>query len=51
MKQYGYVIDRLEHTVVARTTGKTTWGEAQRAAEALAKRRGLTGDRYAIKVD
>lgn len=50
-KIYGYVIDRMSDTVVGRTTGKTTWEQAHHAAEALAKRKGLTGDRYAIKVD
>ena len=51
MKYYGYIIDRLRDTVEGRTTGKTTWEEASHAAERLAKRKGLTGDRYAIKVD
>ena len=51
MKYYGYIVDRLEDdTVKARTIGYRTWEAACRAAEHLAKRKGLTGDRYAIRV-
>jgi hypothetical protein len=50
MKWYGTVVDRLEDTVMARTIGYRTFEQATHAAVALAKRKGLTGDRYAIRV-
>jgi len=49
----GVVIDRLaddDYGVVGRTRINPTWEAAQRAAEALAKRKGLTGDRYRIEM-
>jgi hypothetical protein len=46
----GIVKDRMSGDRIP-TQRNPTWESAYRAAEALAKRKGLTGDRYAIDVD
>jgi hypothetical protein len=47
----GQVIDRLaDGATVHETRTYSTWEAAQRAAEQAAKRKGLTGDRYSVRV-
>ena len=49
----GIVRDLLakHHNIVSQTRRNPTWESAHRAAERLAKRKGLSGNRYAIDVD
>ena len=45
----GQVVDRMTGAIVHETTTRTTWEDAQKAAEAAAKRK-YRGDRYAVRV-
>ena len=47
----GQVIDRMaDRAIIYETRTYSTWEAAQQAAERACKRRGWTGDRYAVRV-